>query len=295
MDHGERFLNRDKNALDALLIYQLETLEHEALLPYVDLIRSRQSRDSAWFIAEGRWVVERLIASPHEVLSIVVGDQVTRSFVEKIPAGICTYRLPRELVSQLVGFEFHAGIIACGKRSPRRSLAQHDQALSQTPATIVVCPNTTLPDNMGSIIRVCTAFGACALVVGPLSVDPWSRRSIRVSMGNIFELPIIEPETPMELEAMLDELVQHYGFHLLAATGASNAVSLPMPRPADRIAILLGHEAHGIPKELIGKCHQKVSVPMSGSTDSLNVTHAASVLLYQFTRVSPTGPGKVSG
>lgn len=269
------------------LIYQLESLEHDGLKPYIDLPRSSRSRECDWFIAEGRWVVERLIASDHEVLSIVVGDQVSSSFVDQIPDQITTYRLPRELVSQLVGFEFHAGIIACGRRDPCRSLARVEETLPQSSPTIIVCPKTVLPDNMGSIIRSCTAFGCNALIVGPLSVDPWSRRSIRVSMGNIFKIPVIEPESQVDFESMLNLLANRFGYHLMAATGAPDSRQLPMPRPAQRLAIVLGNEAHGIPETIIEKCHCQVSIPMSGHTDSLNVAHAATILLYQFTRVSP--------
>lgn len=269
------------------MIHRLDSLDHEGLLPYASLVRTNKSRHEDWFIAEGRWVVERLLASRHEVISVVVGDQAERSFIGKIPEHVTTWLLPRELVSRLVGFPFHAGIIACGRRTPLRSLDADCGIAAAGSGTIVVCPETVLPDNLGSIIRLSTAFGASALIVGPLSADPWSRRAVRVSMGNIFQLPVIEPSSPAELEIMLAELTDKYGFHLIAATGRPGACTLPMPRPAPRIAIILGNEAHGIDSRLVALCHQEVAIPMSGVTDSLNVANAAAILLYQFNRVSP--------
>lgn len=269
------------------MIHRLDSLDHDGLLPYASLVRTNRTRHEDWFIAEGRWVVERLLASRHEVISVVVGDQAERSFIDRISQHVTTFLLPRDLVSRLVGFPFHAGIIACGRRTALRSLEGTLGNDNAAASTVVVCPATVLPDNLGSIIRLSTAFGANAIIVGPLSADPWSRRTVRVSMGNIFQIPVIEPESPAALETMLRQLSGRYGFHLIAATGRAGADTLPMPRPAPRIAIVLGNEAHGIDERLVSLCQQEVSIPMSGATDSLNVSNAAAILLYQFSRVSP--------
>jgi tRNA G18 (ribose-2'-O)-methylase SpoU len=275
---------------EAKLITALNSLDHPALLPYAQLTRTNRTRECDWFVAEGRWVVERLLASHYEVISVVVGEQVSTSFVDSIPSRIRVYRLPRDLVSQLVGFQFHSGIIACGQRVRKTSLQEIDEVLQATPATVVVCPNTVLPDNLGSIIRACTALGAGALLVGPLSADPFSRRAIRVSMGNIFQLPVVEAPSSETMIGLLRELGEVWGFHVLAATGRPGDPPLPIPRPAARIGLVLGNEAHGIPDDLLALCQQSVTIPMSGSTDSLNVAQAVAVLLYQFSCLPPARP-----
>ncbi len=106
-------------------------------------------------------------------------------------------------------------------------------------------------------------------------------------MGNIFRLPIVEPPSVSDA---LHELKHDYGFHLVAATETATENLLPMPRPANRLAIVVGNEAHGLTEELLGLCDRRVAIPMSGATDSLNVAQATAVLLYQFTRVSPACP-----
>ena len=193
-----------------------------------------------------------------------------------------TSLLPRTKVSQLVGFDFHSGVIACARRRRIRVLEGAKDQLNAYPATVVVCPFTVLPDNLGSIMRLCAGFGVNAAIIGEKSADPFSRRAIRVSMGNVLQLTIIEPDS---ITRAIRELRDEFGYCLLAATGDLAASTLPVPRPARRIALVLGNEADGIDREIIELCDLQVSIPMSGTTDSLNVANAAAVLLYQFTRV----------
>ncbi len=260
----------------------IDSLDDPRLDPYRDLKKTNWTRDSDWFIAEGRWVVRRLLESSYQVLSVLLADSAVASFRAHIPARTQVLVLPAELVSQLVGFQFHAGVIACGRRVKHTSVANFPQVLTAQSSTLMACPHTVLPDNLGSIIRVATAFGADAMLVGDRSTDPFSRRTVRVSMGNIFQLPMIEP---VSLSDTLQTLRRDHSFRIVAATGSPNATPLPFPRPAARIVLLLGNEAHGLDPELVAMSDVEVSIPMSGSTDSLNVATAAAVLLYQFTRV----------
>lgn len=260
----------------------LDSLDDPRLDPYRDLKKTNWTRQSSWFIAEGRWVVRRLLESDYEVLSVLLADKAVESFRPHIPPATQVLVLPAELVSQIVGFHFHAGVIACGRRVKKTQIAEVPQLAAQPMGTVVACPHTVLPDNLGSIVRICTAFGVTALLIGDRSADPFSRRVVRVSMGNIFRLPVLEPPS---IATALTELNSDYGYRIVAATGSNTARPLPLPRPANRIVLLLGNEAHGIEPELKSLCDDEVTIPMSGATDSLNVATAAAVLLYQFTRV----------
>lgn len=260
----------------------IDSLDDPRLDPYRDLKKTNWTRDSSWFIAEGRWVVRRLLESPFEVLSVLLADSAVESFRVHIPPSTRVLVLPADLVSQIVGFHFHAGVIACGRRVKKRLLTDIPGLSRTQRATLVVCPHTVLPDNLGSIIRISAAFGADALLVGNRSADPFSRRAVRVSMGNVFRLHVIEP---VSMSEALSALRREYDFRLVAATGRKQARKLPFPRPAARIAVLLGNEAHGLDDELIAMSDFEVTIPMSGATDSLNVATAAAILLYQYTRL----------
>lgn len=268
------------------MIERLNDLEHPALRPYRNLVRSKRTRCQDWFIAEGRLIVERLLAGPHETLSIVIGDQVSDAFRKKIPETVPTFLLPDDQVSQLVGYPFHAGIIACGRRPRLQEFNEVPSMSTSARSMILACPAIALHDNLGAIIRVGAAFGVDAIVVGSQSVDPWSRRVVRVSMGNIFQVPIVEPDSVAEA---LSRLQCDGGYSVIAATGAATASELPLSRPADKLVLVLGHEADGVPEPLLEMSDCEVSIPMSGATDSLNVTHAAAILLYEFTLGSQRG------
>jgi tRNA G18 (ribose-2'-O)-methylase SpoU len=265
------------------VIVPIDRLDDARLDPYRDLKRTNRTRDADWFIAEGRWVVRRLLESDVQVVSVLLAESAADEFRARITADVPVFVLPTKLVSELVGFQFHRGVLACGRRTKRTSLTDCPPTDADSTATWVCCPFTVLPDNLGSIIRICTAFGVDAMIVGKHSADPFSRRAIRVSMGNIFRLPIVEPEF---LSATLTELKARHEFAIVAASGSATASSLPMPRPGRRMVLLLGNEAHGLDDELLALCDLQVTIPMSGATDSLNVTSAAAVLLYQFMRVA---------
>ena len=264
------------------MLHQLTTIDHPLLAPYQNINRKKWNRYPDLFIGEGKFVVERMLESDYEVVSVVLGDQAVEYFRDRIPDSVDVIQMPRSLVSRLVGFEFHSGVIACARRRRLRSLQEHAHIINKDPSTLVVCPFTVLPDNLGSIIRMSSGFGAEAVVVGHRSADPFSRRAVRVSMGNVFQLPVFEPYS---ISAALQTLRDEFGYCIVAATGGPEARTLPMPRPARRLAIVLGNEADGIAPEWLAKCDLQVSIPMAGSTDSLNVANAAAVLLYQFLRV----------
>jgi len=263
-------------------IHRLDSIDHPQLDPFRGLDRSNRTRDDDHFIGEGRLVVQRMLASDYPIVSVVLGEHVDPALQDLVPDSADLIQLPKAEMSKLVGFDFHSGVLACARRRKVTGLNPASDWLKKESATVVVCPFTVLPDNLGSIVRLCAGFGVDALVVGKRSADPFSRRAMRVSMGNVFQVPVIEPESTVDL---LEQLRHNFGFCLLAATGSENGDSLPMQRPGERLAIVVGNEANGLEEELLACCDSEISIPMSGGTDSLNVANAVAIMLYQFTRV----------
>ncbi len=259
----------------------LETLDDKELDVYRHLNRTNRTRNDDFFIGEGRLVVQRMLESKFEMTSVVLNDPADQQLLSLVPGHCQVFCMPKKLSTQLVGFEFHSGTLACAKRRPMQELVPIESILRRQVVTVVICPDTVLPDNLGSIMRLCAGFGVDALIVGPGSADPYSRRAMRVSMGNALQLNIVEPTSTVKV---LQQLHDHYGFQLVAATGRSSAETLPMPRPSDRLALIVGNEATGIEPDVLKLCQRQVSIPMSGATDSLNVATATAVLLYEFTR-----------
>lgn len=260
----------------------IDQLDDPRLEPYRDVKFRRTAEGRGAFIAEGHRVVERLLESRFPVESILATDRrrhlLDRMDLSRVPVLL----LREELASELVGYNFHGGIMACGLRQPEPPL---DSLFPEPESSelIVVCPRTTDPDNLGGIIRLCRGFGARGLILGSAGADPFSRRVIRVSMGNALHLPILQPD---DLRGTLDRLKSEHGFELAATILGEGTVPLSSMQRPKRLALLLGNEADGLEPEWIDRCDHRVEIPMSLGTDSLNVTIAAGIFLYHFTQVA---------
>jgi tRNA G18 (ribose-2'-O)-methylase SpoU len=128
--------------------------------------------------------------------------------------------------------------------------------------------------------RNAAAFGADALVLSPRCADPFYRKAVRVSLGAVFELPIIRLERWPEDLARL----RAGGLSLVAAVVDPSAVPLHRFAPPDRFALLLGAEGPGLSAGARAACDARVTIPMSPGADSLNVATAGAVFLHALTR-----------
>ncbi len=256
----------------------LDSLDDPRLADYRSLKTKNVAHQSPRFVAEGGFVVERLLASDLSIHSLVVVDSLWESFAPMIPEELPALVLPKSLVSQLVGFSFHQGILASAERPPRPSL---EELLSQAPSkmTMVACSRVVDPVNLASIIRLCTAFGVSGLLLESGCADPFSRRVVRVSMGNVFRLPIIERP---DLKSELDRLRLPFDLSIMATVLSESATPLDQLTPASRTVLVLGNEGQGLSREWIELCDRQITIPMRGGTDSLNVAVAAGIFLYHF-------------
>jgi tRNA G18 (ribose-2'-O)-methylase SpoU len=260
----------------------VQSLDDPAVAVYRDLKRSNLTRLSSRFIAEGDKVVLRLLASDFEVESVLAAE----SFVPHVAPllehrrGTSLLIAADSLVPQIVGFNFHRGLLACGIRQQNPDLADFCPP-SGSAARIVVCPDVQGPDNLGQIVRTSAALGVGGLIVGSRAGDPFSRRVLRVSMGAAFSLPIYESAS---LGSDLAWVRKTSDMRLVATIIDDGARSLAAYRWPSRAAILLGSEGHGLDRELISLCDDRVTIPMHGGTDSLNVAVAAGIVLYHASR-----------
>lgn len=244
---------------------------------YRDLPQRNLTRQSGLFIAEGEKVVERLIASDFEVESILAESPFAEKYESRVPERAPIYVASREVLMKTIGFHFHRGILACGRRKRPSSLSEVLKRLSSQ-TTLVVCPDVQDPTNLGSIIRSTAAFGCDGIILGPKCADPFSRRVLRVSMGAALHLPIVESA---DLASDIKRLIES-DCDLIAAVVDPAAEPLAASHRGPRMALLLGSEGHGLSDEWLQLAHRRVTIPMQLGIDSLNVAIAAAVLLYHF-------------
>ncbi len=263
----------------------VESLDDPRLEPYRNLKKTNLTRWSGVFIAEGIRLVERLIQSDFQIASVLTAESHLRRVPETLPEEIPVFVAPLPIVEQLVGYQFHNGMLACGYRKTPPALAEW-LPLSEAPRLIVGCPRTADPDNLGTIIRISAAFGADGLLVGTASADPFSRRTLRISMGNAFLMPIRETTT---FEEDLQLLQKEMGYQVVASLLDPQAIPLARMSRPQRMVLLLGNEADGLPESISSLADQKVVIPMADQIDSLNVGIAAGIMLHHFTQVAPAG------
>ncbi len=266
----------------------LTELSDLRLDPYRNLKLSNQTRTSGHLIAEGHRVVKRLVESDFAVDSILVTDRRAHMVEGIDPDRYRIYVLSDELASQLVGYDFHGGVVAAGWRRESPAISDWLPKDATTHEMVVVCPRMNDPDNLGTLIRLCVGFGVRALILGPGSTDPFSRRVLRVSMGHAFFLPIMQAD---DLEPQLTALRERHGFRFLATVLDASATPLerfPFGSSCEdssrspRRGLLLGNEADGLEPGWVEFCDERVTIPMSPLADSLNVTVSAGIFLHWF-------------
>ena len=257
----------------------ISSLDDDRILPYRRLRTSDEARQRGLFVAEGRWLVERLLASRYEVESILVERRHEAEFAQHASKR-SLFVVDDGRVDQLVGFKFHRGILACGRRQVLPVL----QIDKDAPSIVVCCVGVCDPENLGGILRNCAAFGVHGVLLADGCADPFSRRVMRVSMATNLALQIVQSDN---LQDDLARLRQRHGLELIATVLGKDVRSLDKVEPVDRIALLLGSEGHGLADEVVQVCQQEVTIPIQDDTDSLNVAVASGIFLHYVTQVWP--------
>jgi tRNA G18 (ribose-2'-O)-methylase SpoU len=259
-------------------LQNIQSLDDPSLAPYRNLKDKELARDGSRFIAEGENVVRRLLASSTPVESVLLADRKAAAIAPLVAARTPLFIAPDALIEQIIGFEFHSGVLACGIRPEPPSL---DILVPPPPkpALIVVCQQITNTENLGSLIRVSAAFGADAMILGERCCDPYFRQSVRVSMGTIFSMPIRQSS---DLLRDFNDL-KMMGIERIASVLATSALPVSAIEPTSRVAAIFGNEADGLDPATLAASDRQATIPMKRGTDSLNVAIAAAVFLYQLT------------
>jgi len=265
----------------------LDNLDDPRLAPYRNLRDRDLAAEGDCFIAEGKFITERLLTSDFPIESVLLAQRRVASFASLVPSDVPVFIVPDPLVHEIVGYKFHAGILAIGRRKPSPSIDQVMQTITaakpQGPVTLIILPATRNAENLGALFRIAAAFGVDAVILGPESTDPWWRRVIRVSMGTVFKLPIIHSA---DLAQDMARLHHHWQVHHHATVIDDHAQPLAQtarPPAPDRMSLLFGPEDHGLAPQWRDACPHQITIPMHLGTDSLNVAVAAAVFLYHFT------------
>ncbi len=225
-------------------------------------------------ILEGVFLIERAVAANlviQKLFCVPAREAWARSLMGETLAPTL---LAESDIAKVAGYEFHRGAYALAKRP----LPLNPDAVmppGSDRATVLVLPETGDPENLGSAFRNAAALGCSGILLGPKGPDPLCRRVLRVSMGASLQLPWARIGGPEEFRALALQ-----GFVSAASVLDPNALDLRSWRRPDRLALVFGNEAFGLSDPWLNACDLRVTLPMRGGTDSLNVATAVALFLY---------------
>ena len=238
-------------------------------------LRNKLEPRKGIFIAESPKVIQVALDNHYEPLSLLC----ERRHIEGDAASIITqcgdipvYTGDRELLANLTGYQLTRGVLCAFRRPFLESVAD----ICRNTRRIVVIDGVVDTTNIGAIFRSAAAMGIEAVLLTRNSCDPLNRRAVRVSMGSVFLVPWTWLDAPLP---SLHEL----GFKTAAMALSEDSVSIDNPQlmAEPQLAIVMGTEGDGLPKQTIAEADYVVRIPMHHQVDSLNVAAAAAVAFWQ--------------
>lgn len=239
-------------------------------------LRHSQECDSGIFIAESPKVIRIALDKGYTPLSLlcerkhITGD--AKDIVSLLDSSVPIYTGEREVLAALTGYTLTRGVLCTMKRPLLPAVQEVVNGKRRIAVLDEICDTT----NIGSIFRAAAALGIDGVLLTPGTCDPLNRRSIRVSMGTVFNIPwtwIYEPVSSLK----------EFGFKTVAMALKPSSIPLDSPvlKDEERLVIILGTEGDGLGDSVIEEADYSVIIPMHNGVDSLNVAAAAAVTFWQ--------------
>lgn len=244
---------------------------------------NRFEPEKGLFIAESPKVIHRALDAGYVPVSLLMErkhiDGQAADVIERC-GDIPVFTSEPEILTQLTGFQLTRGVLCAMRRPPLPSA----ESVLKNANRIVILENVMNPTNVGAIFRSAAALGMDAVLLTPGCSNPLYRRSARVSMGTVFQIPwtYLGEETADWPEKGMETL-RNLGFKTAALALSDNSVSIDDPAlmAEEKLALILGSEGDGLTDTTIASCDYTVKIPMYHDVDSLNVAAASAVAFWQ--------------
>ena len=235
------------------------------------------------FIAESPKVIHRALDSGCEPVSLLMERKDIEGSAKEIIArcgDIPVFTADEDLLCNLTGYHLTRGVL-CAMRRPKLPTVEE---ICRDARRVVVLENVQNPTNVGAIFRSAAALGMDAVLLTPGCSNPLYRRSARVSMGTVFQIPwtfIGNEITDWPHPGM--DLLRELGFKTVSMALRDDSYSIDDPplQQEQKLAILMGSEGDGLTDDTIASCDFTVKIPMYHGVDSLNVAAASAVAFWE--------------
>jgi tRNA G18 (ribose-2'-O)-methylase SpoU len=221
------------------------------------------------FVVEGLLALRALVESRYPIRSVLVAENKAAAALELVGRRAPIHAMPAPDVAAITGFAFHRGVLASADRLPPEPIEA--VATAQTRRLLVI-EGVNDHENLG----------VDGVVLDPTTADPLYRRSVRVSMGHVLQMPWARAGAE-RWPAVLAELREAEGFCVVALTPAPDAEPIDglAAAPPDRLALVVGAEGPGLGLRALAAAGRQVRIPMAPGVDSLNVATAAAIALHR--------------
>ena len=237
---------------------------------------NRHNLKEGLFIAESPKVIDRALSAGCIPVSILVETSHIRGESQQVIercGDIPVYTAPFNVLTQLTGYQLTRGML-CAMRRPELPKAED---ILRSARRVAVLEDVMNPTNLGAIFRSAAALGMDAVLLTPACSNPLYRRSARVSMGTVFQVPwtYLKKDWITQLRDL--------GFKTcaMALKDDSYSVDDPALRQVEKLAVVLGTEGDGLAASTIANCDYTVKIPMYHGVDSLNVAAASAVAFWE--------------
>lgn len=258
-------------------IINMTDLSAPELLPYTNTSELTLLNNGI-FTAESPKVIRTALDAGYEPVSMLAEQKYISGQAADIIArigDIPVYTGSSALLEELTGFKLTQGLLAVMKRHELPSPAD----ILKTSSRIALLENVMNQTNIGAVFRSAAALGFDAVLLTERCSDPLFRRSVRVSMGTVFQIPwtYIGGDSPDYINTL-----KEYSFVTAAMALRKNTVRIDDKRltDAEKLAVVLGTEGDGLLDTTIDSCGYTVKIPMSHGVDSLNVAAASAVAFW---------------
>lgn len=255
-------------------------------------LRSAFEPERGLYMAESTNVIMRALQIGHRPRSFLMAPRWLEGLAPLIEestgaadgADVPIFVANEALLQEITGFHLHRGALAAMQRPELPALADLlATARDGAPARrVVILEDLVDHTNVGAVFRSAAALGVDAVLVTPSCADPLYRRSVRVSMGTVFQVPW----TRLPYWPAIDDL-HDAGFTVTALALSEDSISLDdfvnspaCSSPDSAVAFVMGTEGHGLHRRTVHECDAVVKIPMSGGVDSLNVAAASAVVFW---------------
>jgi len=257
----------------------IESPKNERIRRYRRLRKRNFRYREGFFLVEGLQCVAEALMSPRPPECVICsqkGEDALRPYADIISElSIACYTVSDEVISVLSDTVTPQGIIAI---SPLLHVSLEELCAAGV-QTLLVANRVRDPGNLGNMIRIADAAGAGGMIICAESADPYNAKTVRSTAGSLFHLPLAIAGGISETIRALREA----GYCILVAD-AHGGTSMWEAEWPDRLALVMGNEAWGTPDEEAAQADARVCIPLIGRAESLNVSAAAAVLLYEAAR-----------